>query len=136
MTPLEHGLYGGALVFKNKPQLYLVAFAAGIMLDMSLLAVPYALCMRKIGQLLLQKDRNDEDTPEVVYTLYDFSHSFVTALILFASLSLVKKEWSVLALGYGLHIACDIPFHDNRFSTRFLYPISTFHIHGYSLCRA
>ena len=98
----------------------------------SCIGLPLLLASRLIGQLLLQKDRNDEDIPEVVYTLYDFSHSFVTSLILFASRSLVKKEWSVLALAYGLHIACDISFHDSRSSTRFLYPISTFHIHGYS----
>jgi hypothetical protein len=53
-------------------------------------------------------------------------------LALYLVLYFIQKELAILAIPYGLHILCDIPFHNSRFSTRFLYPLSNFHLHGYS----
>lgn len=132
MTFLEHGLYGGAIVLKNNPNLYWWSFIAGVFPDIP----PLIFAIHKVDFKKALKHFTwkaiEGAVPESVYKVYDFSHSFITTLILFLVLYLIKPELSILAIAYGLHIVCDIPFHNSRFSTRFLYPLSNFHIHGYS----
>jgi hypothetical protein len=70
--------------------------------------------------------------PELVYAVYYSSHRLITTCALFLVLYFIQKDLAILAVPYGLHILCDIPFHDSCFSTRSLYPLSNFHIHGSS----
>lgn len=132
MTFLEHGLYGGAVVLKNNPGLYWWSFAAGLFPDIP----PLLFSMYKVGIKKALRHFTwralEVDLPESAYKVYDLSHSFITTLVLFLVLYLINPSLSILAIAYGLHILCDIPFHDSRFSTRFLYPLTNFHIHGYS----
>ena len=130
MTGIEHGLIGGAVVLKTQPNLYWWAFLAGNVPDI----IPFAWAGYKIGVIKGIKEiiGDHAGMPESVYRIYYFSHSFVTAFVLYLVLYLVQKDLAILAIPYALHVLCDIPFHNSRFSTRFLYPLSNFHIHGYS----
>lgn len=131
MTFIEHGLIGGAIVYKTNPDLFWLGVAAGMLPDIP----PMALALYKTGikQVVRRVSSGKEnDLPECVYKLYDTTHSFITAALIFLILFFLNKDLTILAVSYGFHIICDIPFHNNRFSTRFLYPLSNFHIHGYS----
>ena len=131
MTSLEHGLYGGAIAYSVNPHLFLWGVAFGIIPDIP----PSALAIYEGGLSKAVKRAlkgGVDDLPEYVYKIYDVTHSFITTGIIFLTLVFINKSITVLALAYGSHILLDIPFHDSRFSTRFLYPLSNFHIHGYS----
>lgn len=67
--------------------------------------------------------------PEIIPTLYSFSHSLVFFAIAFIAVWLIlKKPWWPLA-AWGIHILVDIPFHSVKyFATPFLYPLSSFSI--------
>jgi hypothetical protein len=130
MTPLEHGLIGGAVVFKSHPQFYWWAFFSGTLSDL----VMFSYAGYKVGVLkgIREIIGDHKGMPESVYTVYYYSHSLITTCALFLVLSFIQKDLALLAVPYELHILCDIPFHDSRFSTRFHYPLSNFQIHGYS----
>lgn len=131
MTFLEHGLYGGAIAYAANPHLFWWGVAAGILPDIP----PSVLAVYKAGPKNTFKRvyyGGKDELPEYVYKLYDITHSFVTTTFLFLFLFLINRNLPILAAAYGFHIVCDIPFHNSRFSTRFLYPLSNFHIHGYS----
>ncbi|SRR5258708_3178424 len=130
MDFISHGLYGGAIIIRKAPQYYWLAVASGMLPD--LLAGAFA--MSKVGVLNGIKKFAGEDAhlPEPVYKFYYVTHSFITTGILALLLYLIRKDLVILALPYAFHILCDIPFHRSRFCTRFLYPLSNFHIKGFS----
>lgn len=135
MTFFEHALYGGALVYKIDPHLFWAGAAIGVLPDIPpLLYAMKNLGFKKGAQHILF-DSVAEEIPERMYKLYDFTHSFIIPIVLCIILYFINKNFTILALSYALHIICDIPFHDNRFSTRFLYPITNFHINGFSKSR-
>lgn len=119
---------------RTHPSLYGAAFLVGILPDIPPIGfMVYKIGIKRSWRLLDNtKKWSDADVPNSVYHLYDITHSLITTIFIFIILYLVHKEFAILALAYGLHILCDIPFHDSRFSTRFLYPISNFHIHGFT----
>lgn len=59
---------------------------------------------------------------------YYFTHSFIAASLVFATLYFFKRNHLILSLPYVIHILLDIPVHCELFATRFLYPFSDFHI--------
>ena len=131
MTFVEHGLIGGAVAYKTNPDLFWLGAIAGIAPDV----LPMALALYKTGIKNVAKrvsKGGTDDLPEHIYKLYYFTHSLITTAVIFLILFFLRRDLAILAVAYGLHIICDIPFHDNRFSTRFLFPLSRFYIHGYS----
>src|SRR2546421_5039705 len=129
MDILAHGLYGGAIVLKKSPQLYWLGVVAGMSPD--IVACSFRLYKVGMKKALPSFLGLRHDLPNSAYTVYHITHSFITAFCLFLVLFLIHRNWAILALPYALHILCDIPFHTGRFATRFLYPLSAFHIDGY-----
>ncbi|MBI3341743.1 hypothetical protein HY024_01330 [Candidatus Curtissbacteria bacterium] len=131
MTSFEHGLYGGAIAYAVSPSMFWwgVFFAIAPDIPYIVLGI-YSGGLNKIVKRTLKGGK--DDLPEYVYKVYDVTHSFITTFILLFVLYVFDKNLIVLSICYGSHIVLDIPFHDSRFSTRFLYPISNFHISGYS----
>ncbi len=132
MTIIEHALYGGASVYKFDQKLFWWGMLIGLFPDIPpLLFAMYKVGAKKGLQHFTWKAIS-EDIPESVYKLYDVTHSFVTVIIVSFILYFVARSLTILVIPWTLHILCDIPFHDSRFSTRFLYPLTNLHIHGYS----
>ncbi len=131
MTFLEHGLYGGAIAYKFNPNLFWFGVAFGVLPDIPpLILATQTAGLRRVAKRILKGGA--DNFPEYVYKVYDITHSFITTAAIFIILFLITKDSTALAISYGFHIVCDIPFHNSRFSTRFLYPLTNFHIHGYS----
>ena len=63
-------------------------------------------------------------------TLYYSTHNIFVPLIAFAVLYFFKRKWAILALPYALHVFFDIFLHCGAFATRFLFPVSQFHVCG------
>src|SRR5215467_1265203 len=94
MTGLEHGLYGGAIVYKSNPQLYWFGFIAGILPDIP----PMVLSACKVGikkTLRTPFRKSDNEVPESVFKLYDITHSFIIAFFLLHSTS-SRETWLFL----------------------------------------
>jgi hypothetical protein len=132
MTIFEQALYGGAIVAVYRPELFWLGMVAGVLPDVP----PSVFAMTKVGPRNAIQHFSwrafPTDIPESIYIFYDYCHSLITVIVLAGALWLLALDLIVLTAAYGLHILCDIPFHDSRFSTRFLYPLTTYHIHGYS----
>jgi membrane-bound metal-dependent hydrolase YbcI (DUF457 family) len=68
-----------------------------------------------------------------VYTLYNVSHSFLTAFLVFGIVWFVYKKPMFELLAWPLHILVDIPTHSSEFfPTPFLWPLSDFTVNGIS----
>src|SRR5579864_6863641 len=110
MSFLEHGLYGGAIVYKSSPQLFLWGVTAGILPDVPpFLFAIYKSGIKKAVYRFFWAELPKEDLPNSVYQLYYLTHSFITTFVLFILLYFINKHFSILALAYGFHILCDIP---------------------------
>ncbi len=133
MDILAHGLYGGALVLKKSPQLYWLSVLSGMAPD--IVAGSFRLYKAGSKKALPSFLGIHHDLPDSAYTAYHITHSFITAFCLFLVLFFIHRDLAILALPYAFHILCDIPFHTGRFATRFLYPLSSFHINGYEYAR-
>ncbi|MBL7159366.1 hypothetical protein ISS85_02750 [Candidatus Microgenomates bacterium] len=70
-------------------------------------------------------------TEPSLVSFYYFTHSFLTAFLIFTILYFFKRNYLTLALPYFFHVLLDIPVHCGLFSTRFLYPFSDFHFCGF-----
>lgn len=67
--------------------------------------------------------------PNYVYTLYNFTHSFLIFALIFGVVWFLRKKPYWLLAGWGLHIFIDIFSHTEKFfPTPFLFPISNFHV--------
>src|SRR5579864_3242332 len=133
MDILAHGLYGGAIVLKKSPQLYWLGVLSGMSPD--ILAGSFRLYKAGVRKALPSFLGIHHDLPGSAYTVYHITHSFITAFCLFLVLFLIHRDFAILSLPYAFHILCDIPFHTGRFATRFLYPLSNFHINGYEYAK-
>lgn len=129
MDTLAHGLYGVALAAKSKNEkLMFAAAVSGMMPDV----LVYGSAFVQLGIAGGWKFITDPNPAalSVPVSLYYYTHSFLTVLVLAGVLYLIKKKWVILALPYALHIFFDIFLHCGLFATRFLYPLSDFHICG------
>lgn len=129
MDSLAHGLYGAA-IFKKKKSLFWWVLVTGMIPD--IIVIFYDEVWTHRVYPILQQLLELRLTMPPSYYLYYITHSFITTLIIFISLRLIRKELSILAFPLALHILFDIPFHCGVFATRFFYPISNFNICGYS----
>lgn len=70
------------------------------------------------------------DAPTWFFRVYNLAHSLVIWTIVFVLSSLILKKVQWFQLFWALHILIDI-FGHTRFTTAFLYPISTYQYHGH-----
>ena len=74
---------------------------------------------------------NIEDIPGWLYLNYDISHSFITAFISIAIVSIFSKNIAFAMLAWPFHILLDFPFHSKEyFPTKILYPLTDFSFDG------
>lgn len=74
-----------------------------------------------------------EAIPQIVHTLYNYTHSLIIFLLVFLIVFLIFRRpiWELLA--WGLHILMDIFTHGlGFFPTPFLWPVSNFEFNGHS----
>lgn len=116
MDTLAHGLYGVALVAKNRDEKMMVTAAiSGMLPDI----IPY-------GVAFIQ----NHNIYATNVTLYYSTHNIFVPVIAFMILWFFKRKWSILALPYLLHVLFDIFTHCGVYATRFLFPVSQFHFCG------
>jgi hypothetical protein len=71
---------------------------------------------------------NPRLVPAYVYSLYNWTHSLIIFAAAFFIVWLIRGKPIIEMLGWGLHIAIDIPTHTSSFfPTPFLWPISNLH---------
>ncbi len=139
MDIFSHGLYGGIALGRKSKRSYWTAFAFGILPDLLSFGILFALT---IGIALWTGDWShaarrgppDPSTiPQYVYSLYNLTHSFVTFVVVFGFVWIIRKKPLLEMCAWPLHISVDIFTHsDEFFPTPFLWPISNVHFDGYS----
>ncbi|MEK7138360.1 MAG: hypothetical protein AAB787_02510 [Patescibacteria group bacterium] len=71
--------------------------------------------------------------PAYIYNSYNYTHSFVLFLTIFAVVWALRGKPFWLMYGWGLHILIDMFSHSKSFfPTPFLFPLSSFKINGWS----
>lgn len=134
MDIFSHGLYGGIAAGRKSKKNYWIALLFGMGPDLLSFGPFFLINFFKFESWFGQKFGPPDPTsiPNIVHTLYDFTHSFVIYFIFFALLWwLGKKDFAKLTLAWPLHILVDIPTHSNAFfPTPFLWPISNFSVNG------
>ena len=74
------------------------------------------------------------EIPSWVLSLYDFSHSFITAFLVILFLLLFKKKvFAFAALAWPFAILLDFPFHSKEFfATKLFWPLTDYSFDGVS----
>ncbi len=138
MDILSHGLWGAATLGRKNKKSFWTAFLFGIFPDAFAFGLPishlfFSMLSGQTADFIRTPNEGYANIPSYVFTLYDISHSLVIFTVLFLLVWAIRKRplWEMLA--WGLHIVMDIFTHsDIFFPTPFLWPISSFHVNGYS----
>ena len=128
MDVFSHGLWG-AIVYGRQGNA-LAALAFGMAPDLISFG-PHILINLLKGKL--EKGKPElSNFPAWVFKTYDLTHSLVVYAGVYITLrAIFGSEVAYLSLAWLLHILMDIPTHSkNFFPTKFLYPLSNFHIDG------
>ena len=128
MDTLAHALWGVTIVRRKNLFWWLLLF--GALPD--LLTSAYGLLRFGPESVLIFGGFKKGILPPAYYQFYFLTHSFFTAGLIFFAFYFLKRKYTILVVPYFFHILCDIPFHCGSFSTRFLYPLSDFHLCGIS----
>lgn len=138
MDIISHGLYGGVAFGRKSRPSYWLAFFFGVAPDL------FSFGLFFVTNLLGITERPDwssghpaeEVIPSYIHTLYNYTHSLVIFLIIFALVWFIRKKPLYEMLGWPLHILVDIPTHSTQFfATPFLWPLSDYRVNGYSWSR-
>ena len=129
MDTLSHALWGKGLFGYRKYQWYSILFGAipdlssfGIYFLYNLIVNPFGL---KFGKPELS------ELPFWVYSMYDFSHSLIIALIFIGIAYTINKDFCFPMLAWPLHIFLDFFTHSiEYFPTPILWPISDYRFDG------
>lgn len=128
MDVFSHGLWG-ALVFGRQGNATIAA-ALGMAPDIISFG-PHFVINAVRGKIVREKPELST-IPSWVFKIYDFTHSLVVYAAIYILLrTIFGIELAYLSLAWLLHILIDIPTHSkNFFPTKFLYPLSNFHVNG------
>lgn len=125
MDIISHGLWGGALLGRRNKKDFWWSFVFGVSPD--LLSFGIFTAMTSLG-LASGPDwssglPSESSIPEIVHTLYHYTHSFVIFGIVFLIYYLIKRKIFYPMFAWPLHILFDIPTHSTKFfPTPFLWP--------------
>jgi len=127
MDIFSHTLWGGGLFgFRGHFKLALFFGAFPDLISFGLFFIVRVLD----GNFMLGPPSLNSVPPWVFFT-YHLGHSFITAFIVIALISLWKKNVALAMLGWPFHICLDFPFHAILdFPTKILWPVSDFAIDG------
>lgn len=129
MDVFSHSLWGG--LFFGRKNKFLLAMLFGVLPDL-IAFTPHFIVRAISGNIFLGKP-SASDFPSWVFSVYNLTHSFITAAVLFLMIRYFYRKLSTAFLAWPLHILFDIPTHQaDFFPTEFLYPLSTFHFSGIS----
>jgi len=129
MDVFAHGLWSYAILKKSKaPGLVIVT---GMLPDL----IPFiAYFIDQIGIRGIKVKFGPpplETIPNYVFTAYNLSHSLVIVTLVFGLVFILTREIPLFLWAWPIHIAMDILTHTKAyFPTKFLYPLSKFHING------
>lgn len=136
MDIISHGLWGAIAFGRTNRKLFWWSFFFGIapdLLSFGIYTVGTWLQIFPHPSWRSGQHPSPEAIPAFVHTLYNYSHSLILFLVVFALLWFFFRRpiWPVAA--WGLHILVDIPTHAaDFFPTPFLFPLSDFYISGIS----
>ena len=129
MDVFAHGLWSYAILRKSKAPGLVIA--TGILPDL----IPFIayfidqICIKGIKVKFVPPLL--ETIPNYVFTAYNLSHSLVIVTLVFSLVFILTSEIPLFLWAWPIHIAMDIPTHTKAFfPTKFLYPLSEFHING------
>lgn len=128
MDVISHGLWGG-IAFGRKRNFRWALFF-GMLPD--LLAFGPFYLYTKIQGIDFSGPPPLAIIPAWVFAIYDVSHSFFFCGLVVWVLSRFRRELTLPAMAWLLHIVIDIPTHSaDYFPTRFLFPFSEVHFNGW-----
>lgn len=133
MDILSHGLWGGAPFYNKSKKKFWYAFLFGIMPDLFAFVPNMVIMMFTTSNYKFGERPHLSAIPDVVFRLYDVSHSLFVFLAVFLIVFLIRKKpfWPMIA--WVIHIVMDIPTHTYEFfPTPFLWPFSNFKVDGIS----
>ncbi len=138
MDTLAHGLYGGAAFAKKSKRSFWLAFFFGVFPDLAAFGLHFPVVF--YNRFILNdpayvriEPPAAHMIPDYVYGIYNFSHSLVIFVLVFAIVWYIRKRPMYELSAWGLHILMDIPSHTHAFfPTPFLYPLSAFSVNGIS----
>jgi membrane-bound metal-dependent hydrolase YbcI (DUF457 family) len=134
MDVVAHGLWGGALFYRQRPRKYFAAALIGMAPDLLSFGVfhithPRWIAMRLAGEISGPPALNI--LPPYVFYAYNLTHSLVVWFVAFSLLWVILKKPPWLLGAWLLHILCDIPTHAaSYFPTPFLWPFPTPFVNG------
>ncbi len=134
MDVAAHGLWGGALFYRQGQRKYFAAARIGMAPDLLSFGVfhvthPRWIAMRLAGEISGPPALGI--LPAYVFHAYNLTHSLVVWCIAFSLLWVLLKKPPWLLCAWLLHILCDIPTHTTGyFPTPFLWPFPTPFVHG------
>ncbi|MGZ8427649.1 MAG: hypothetical protein ACXWYD_22105 [Candidatus Binatia bacterium] len=134
MDVVAHGLWGGALFYRQGRKQFLAAALLGMAPDLLSFGVfhmtqPGWLAERLLGNI--SGPPALASLPPYVFHSYNVTHSMIVWAAGFALLWALIKKPPWLFTAWLLHIVCDIPTHVTRyFPTPFLWPLPTPFVDG------
>lgn len=134
MDIVSHGLYGGASFFNKSKRSFWTAVWWGVFPDLFAFGTFFPFYVWEHGfPPVVGRTPSPELIPSYIHMLYNFSHSLVVFITIFAVVWWWRDRPLYELLPWALHILMDIPTHNNHFfPTPFLYPISSYYINGIS----
>jgi len=127
MDTLSHALWGMGLFGYRRYRW--AAFLVGALPD--LLAFGVLFLIQMVDGSLTPGKPALETIPAWTFAVYDVTHSWVVAGTVIALVWKWNRAVGFVLLAWPMHILLDVPFHSaDFFPTKFLWPISDFHIDG------
>ena len=129
MDTLSHALWGKGLFGYRKYRWF--SFLFGAIPDLLSFGV-YFLFNLLINPLPFKSGKPSlDEIPDWVFTLYDFSHSLIIALIFIVIVYLINKDLCFPMLAWPFHIIMDFFTHSIQyFPTPIFWPISNYKFDG------
>ena len=128
MDTFSHALWGKGLFGYKKYRWYAVLF--GVVPDLSSFGIYFLYTLITKPELQFGKPALNE-IPNWVFSLYDFSHSMVIALIFLLIAFKINREFCFVMLAWPFHIFLDFFTHSKEyFPTPILWPIFDYKFDG------
>lgn len=133
MDIISHGFWGGIAFGRKNRRSFWLSFLFGVLPDLLSfgLFTPLSFLGFVHGVDWSHGLPPPSVIPQVIYTLYNWTHSFIVFLLLFLVVAVILRRplWELSA--WGLHIFMDIFTHSYAFfPTPFLWPLSSFKVNS------
>ena len=133
MDIISHGLWGGITVGRRRRRDFWLAFFFGVAPDLFSFGIfTLSIWLGLASGPDWSKGLPDPSTiPQYVHVLYNWTHSLLIFIFVYALVWLFLRRPLYLMLPWGLHIVMDIFTHSSRFfPTPFLWPVSEKTVEG------